>query len=59
MKKIQWNRGSWTDKGVHASKNVIKANLMLSTEYLKDTEVDMEKVDKRFFKNNVDFGKIV
>lgn len=41
LKKIGWGRTSRTDKGVHASVNLIKCNLEISEEYLlEDTVTD-------------------
>lgn len=34
LKKVNWGRASRTDKGVHASVNVVKCNLEFSNEYL-------------------------
>ena len=62
LKKIGWNRGSRTDKGVHASLNTIKCNLTISHEYLKEIPEDQKKkngqINKTTFKEFVDFDKI-
>lgn len=57
LKKSSWARGSRTDKGVHASINVIKTNLVIDTNFLKPL-TEKSEITKKMFKENLDYEKI-
>lgn len=61
LKKIGWGRASRTDKGVHASINVIKCNLEISNEFLKKEafEKTEDSFEKLKFKQHINFPKLV
>lgn len=61
LKKISWGRASRTDKGVHASLNVVKCNLEFSDEFLKSgcKDEDNQQTLKSKFKENLDLKKAV
>lgn len=46
LKKLSWSRASRTDKGVHASVNVVKCNLEFTKDYLNSQEGDEEITKK-------------
>lgn len=58
LKKIGWGRGSRTDKGVHASINVINCKLSVSDKYV-DKENEGDEITKKDLKKLLNRSKIV
>ncbi len=59
LKKLGWGRASRTDKGVHASINVVSVMLCISSKYVKDSKNPDPVVNKTIFREKIDIDWII